>query len=279
MNKIPKVYFAGKVSKSCYRTKLLKNGRAMSEVNALYDTPKGKIQYNGPYALGCDHGCMHNLAHGIAGNKSLGYCEGDLIDRQSGRYDNPFFEGPVSHLPKRKTTKLCLNQIFHSDVMIACIESLDCFGTIAEIGMASALGRPTFLYVSEHLWNDYDYVNDNHWQDDPMNPNNECYDELWFIKSLPYVIPFSGPPSLTDIPDDYFPKPKTHKEKYHEYLRSEEWYALRKRKIKEAGGRCQMCSKGEPLHVHHRTYDNIFNEKLEDLIVLCKDCHEKFHDK
>ena len=75
------------------------------------------------------------------------------------------------------------------------------------------------------------------------------------------------------------PPQKTHKEKYHEYLRSEKWKVLRLQKIQESGGRCQLCNKGAPLHVHHRTYDNVFNEKLSDLIVLCKICHGMFHEK
>jgi hypothetical protein len=74
-------------------------------------------------------------------------------------------------------------------------------------------------------------------------------------------------------------KPKTHKEKYHEYLLSEKWLNLRKKKVKEAGGCCQLCSSKAALHVHHKSYDNVFNEQLADLIVLCKKCHEKFHDK
>jgi hypothetical protein len=75
------------------------------------------------------------------------------------------------------------------------------------------------------------------------------------------------------------PKPKTHKEKYHEYLLSEQWVRLRDTKIKDVGNSCQLCSRREGLQVHHRTYDNVFNEKLDDLIVLCKHCHKKFHNK
>jgi len=34
-----------------------------------------------------------------------------------------------------------------------------------------------------------------------------------------------------------------------------------------------------PLHVHHRTYERVFHETLDDLCVLCEDCHELFHGK
>ena len=64
-----------------------------------------------------------------------------------------------------------------------------------------------------------------------------------------------------------------------QYLQSPEWQKKRKQKLKEAGSRCQLCNAGNAeLHVHHRTYENIGNEKLSDLVVLCKECHRKFHD-
>lgn len=41
---------------------------------------------------------------------------------------------------------------------------------------------------------------------------------------------------------------------------------------------CEEC-KGEskPFQVHHITYDSIGNEGLNDVIILCKACHEKKH--
>ena len=36
-------------------------------------------------------------------------------------------------------------------------------------------------------------------------------------------------------------------------------------------------NRAERLHVHHRTYDNIFRETLDDLTTLCEDCHEAHH--
>ena len=33
------------------------------------------------------------------------------------------------------------------------------------------------------------------------------------------------------------------------------------------------------LQVHHLNYDNIPQEKSEDLIVICKQCHEYIHKK
>lgn len=66
---------------------------------------------------------------------------------------------------------------------------------------------------------------------------------------------------------------------YSEYLKTDHWQGLRIRMLKRAGFKCQVCNGGGQLHVHHRTYKNRGNEDLKDLIVLCANCHQEFHDK
>jgi len=78
--------------------------------------------------------------------------------------------------------------------------------------------------------------------------------------------------------NDIKQKPKTHKEKYHEYLQSEKWDNIRRQKLAEANYKCQLCNASSSLSVHHRTYENVFNEQLSDLIALCDKCHKKFHN-
>jgi 5-methylcytosine-specific restriction endonuclease McrA len=44
------------------------------------------------------------------------------------------------------------------------------------------------------------------------------------------------------------------------------------------GYRCRFCNRNNgPLHVHHRTYATYAEERLEDLLTLCRGCHEYFH--
>ena len=62
---------------------------------------------------------------------------------------------------------------------------------------------------------------------------------------------------------------------YHTYLDSEEWKDKRKEVIQRAEGCCENCgdylaNKGE---VHHNDYDNIFEEDLDDLTYVCRECH------
>lgn len=70
--------------------------------------------------------------------------------------------------------------------------------------------------------------------------------------------------------------------KYKTYLRSKEWKKKRKEALDEKGYLCDICKKTqdelvESLHVHHLTYKNLFNEKMEDLQILCVDCHNNTH--
>ena len=66
---------------------------------------------------------------------------------------------------------------------------------------------------------------------------------------------------------------------YSEYLNSDEWQARRVLALKRAAGRCQLCNAAARLQVHHRTYERVGNEMLEDLTVLCDSCHAAFHGK
>lgn len=64
---------------------------------------------------------------------------------------------------------------------------------------------------------------------------------------------------------------------YTEYLESPEWQARRKVMLRQAGYRCQVCNRDRRLHVHHRTYERRGMELPPDLVVLCDECHELFH--
>lgn len=86
---------------------------------------------------------------------------------------------------------------------------------------------------------------------EPMiNDNRECCDECT-LKKMPY----------------------------QEYLISEHWQNVRRESLIRADYRCQLCNSKGQLHVHHRTYENRGEETSLDVIVLCANCHAKFHDK
>jgi hypothetical protein len=63
-----------------------------------------------------------------------------------------------------------------------------------------------------------------------------------------------------------------------EYLLTREWRAKKNRKIIQAGNRCQLCGRNDrPLNVHHNTYERLGDDLLEDLMVLCRGCHDRHH--
>ena len=67
---------------------------------------------------------------------------------------------------------------------------------------------------------------------------------------------------------------------YSEYLQTEHWLHFKSEALKNAQHRCKLCNTNDDtLHVHHNNYDNRGRETFNDVIVLCGDCHAKFHGK
>jgi 5-methylcytosine-specific restriction endonuclease McrA len=64
---------------------------------------------------------------------------------------------------------------------------------------------------------------------------------------------------------------------YLEYLNSDAWRSIRAQVIHRDRGRCRCGADGSD--VHHLTYQNLGNEKLEDLILLCRECHQTEHGR
>ena len=78
--------------------------------------------------------------------------------------------------------------------------------------------------------------------------------------------------------------------RYEKYLKSVHWKRKREQRIFFAMQayppllprtvRCNGCERFVWLgriHVHHKTYENLGNEKIADLAVLCEGCHAKEH--
>lgn len=64
---------------------------------------------------------------------------------------------------------------------------------------------------------------------------------------------------------------------YVEHLASVDWQVVRADVLQRAQYRCEECSLPWGLQVHHKTYENLGHETLDDLICLCNDCHKKTH--
>lgn len=69
---------------------------------------------------------------------------------------------------------------------------------------------------------------------------------------------------------------------YYMYIESPAWHEKAIKAKELAGWRCQLCNKEgnqTTLHAHHRTYERLGFELDGDIIVLCAECHAKFHNK
>jgi hypothetical protein len=69
---------------------------------------------------------------------------------------------------------------------------------------------------------------------------------------------------------------------YREYLKTEHWANITTEAKMRLPRKCVACgNRGtyrRPLHLHHRTYNNLWAESVgEDVIYLCQWCHKKTH--
>lgn len=67
-----------------------------------------------------------------------------------------------------------------------------------------------------------------------------------------------------------------NKEKYHNYLKSHEWFEKRNRIMAKYKFKCVLCFNRADI-VHHLTYMRIFEEDERDMIPLCDSCHKFVH--
>jgi hypothetical protein len=72
-------------------------------------------------------------------------------------------------------------------------------------------------------------------------------------------------------------QPDLQSMRYADYLQTDHWKEKRKKALRFANFKCQICNGSKDLNVHHRTYERLGNELLGDLTVLCVDCHAIFH--
>jgi 5-methylcytosine-specific restriction endonuclease McrA len=67
------------------------------------------------------------------------------------------------------------------------------------------------------------------------------------------------------------------KVRYNEYLKSPYWRAIRRRVLYRAGNQCEHCGSSQNLQIHHKTYERLGCEQMDDLEALCDSCHAHHH--
>ena len=72
---------------------------------------------------------------------------------------------------------------------------------------------------------------------------------------------------------------KDNYNQYLIYLKSNEWKRkkeyFRESKLYKNG--CHICS-SLPVDIHHKSYKRFKNERLSDLVALCRSCHNDVHN-
>ena len=65
---------------------------------------------------------------------------------------------------------------------------------------------------------------------------------------------------------------------YTEYRKTPWWGFVHDRTIKRGRGLCELCQDHEAREAHHTTYERIGEEKPDDLVALCRRCHQHVTD-
>ena len=159
LDRRPRIYLAGKITNKSWR-KLIECGEKefcldsyeRNDLESVYFTDKDEY-YNyeyktdryiitGPHSLSCDHGCFHRGIHA-----ATAYDEwGDSVELE-----------PDADICGDDVVRACCSQIDRSDLVFAYIDSLDAYGTFAEIGYAFGKGKKIYIivegnYMLDQLW-------------------------------------------------------------------------------------------------------------------------------
>lgn len=80
---------------------------------------------------------------------------------------------------------------------------------------------------------------------------------------------------LRDVPAG--PVREIKRGSHRHYISSDAWKKRRRKLIRQKGKKCAACGR-KGWHVHHTTYERLFKEAKDDLVLLCGRCHKLFHD-
>lgn len=99
--------------------------------------------------------------------------------------------------------------------------------------------------------------------------------ERWVKDEEPQETAIPATPAPPHAPVGYFAGHAT----YADYRASPWWARVREDALHRAHNRCQLCATQTRLEVHHNTYERLGKEWPSDVIVLCRSCHAKHHDR
>lgn len=174
-----RVYMAGKIEHPANDWRLT----IASSYPGVGSSLPGYHTYVGPYPLtDCgDHGGDGVPIPSTHGLGSYGFGFDTDLDEEGNVFKahlNDVYESKAN-FNKNIVIRRCLDSIYRCDVLFAWISTLDCYGTLAEIGYAKALGKQIFIGISEDL-----SIPTSKFTDYNKPHNIEVSHDLWFVEGM-----------------------------------------------------------------------------------------------
>lgn len=127
-------------------------------------------------------------------------------------------------------------------------------------------------FLFEWFFNGLDNLRSNH--------TYECFIEKEYELTLDDYKAIDNAVSIFRVANHITDEYGDSRTNYDDYIKSPQWRQIRAMMLNKYG-KCQLCSSTSNLEVHHNSYEHVGEEKnhLEDLVVLCHDCHTLFHSQ
>lgn len=109
------------------------------------------------------------------------------------------------------------------------------------------------------------------------NHSHKIYGDFDVLKFEKYLKGVEIERSRLREDKDYYNDNYSQYSKYRNYLNSDSWKKKRQLVLERDENICQECKEKPAEDVHHLTYENLENEKLSDLLSVCRECHIKIH--
>jgi hypothetical protein len=74
-------------------------------------------------------------------------------------------------------------------------------------------------------------------------------------------------------------KPHETNPEYARYLQSPRWLKLARAVCIRAKEKCEICWRRDGEECAHLTYERIFNERMTDVLWVCKRCHRELDSR
>ena len=191
------VYLAGKISKNDWRHDLFP---ALRSAGNPANLSRGGINqdtftYTGPFFVSCDHGCAHGESKHGQGISGIS-CGNDL--------------GVTRFNTQRTVSNSCLREIGCATFVFCWLEDPTAFGTLFELGYATAIGKQVFIAVkrpdskftpSQHFW--FSLAQASKWIEVDSHHEGWLSFKDWARKRRKESILRSAPKAMTSSQRDY----------------------------------------------------------------------------